>query len=110
MVRAMTAEVVAALRDELDDRADDAGVSRVESPGAVEYRAGSRVVAVAEPAALSFRLGPQVARAAAATSDASPSARGPEWVRFAPRVLDQFALDRATSWFDLAVRLAVPPQ
>jgi hypothetical protein len=27
-------------------------------------------------------------------------------VTFAPRELDRFALDRATSWFDLAVRLA----
>lgn len=106
----MTADVVAALREELDDRAAEAGLARVESGGAIEYRAGSRVVAVAEPAALSFRLGPQVARAAAATFEASASPRGPEWVRFAPSTLDQFALDRATSWLDLAVRLAVPPQ
>jgi hypothetical protein len=106
----MSAEVVAAIREELDDLAEDAGVDRVESAGAVEYRAGSRTIAVAEPAGLAFRLGPQVARAAAATADASSSTRGPEWVRFAPSVLDRFALDRATSWFELAVRLASPPQ
>lgn len=106
----MTPEVIAAIRAALDDLAGEVGVDRVETGGATEYRSGSRAIAVADHASLSFRLGPQVARAAAATADASSSPRGSEWVRFAPSGLDRFALDRATSWFQLAARLASPPE
>lgn len=99
-------EALAALGRELDERAATTGLERVAVGEAVEYRVGGRAVVVAGPDAVEFRLGPQVARAATGTPDAAPSTRGPEWVAFGPRELDRFALDRATSWFDLAVRLA----
>lgn len=99
-------EALAALGRELDERAAVAGLERMAVGEAVEYRVGGRAVVVAGPDGVAFRLGPEVARAAAATPEAGPSPQGPEWVAFAPPELDRFALDRATSWFDLAVRLA----
>lgn len=53
-----------------------------------------------------FRLDPLVARAALRTPDAAPSARGPEWVAFAPAELDESAADRADAWFLSAHRRA----
>jgi hypothetical protein len=51
-----------------------------------------------------FRLDPLVARAALRTPDTTPSARGPEWVAFAPTELDDAAIDRAEAWFLSACR------
>lgn len=99
--------VVAAIRAELVARAADrGGIEQVAVGEAVEFRVRGRPIAVAETGSISFRLSAPVARAAAATPDAAPSSRGPDWVRFAPVELDRFALDRATAWFDLALRLA----
>src|SRR5207344_3304268 len=42
-----------------------------------------------------FRLDPLVARAALRTPGTSPSPRGPDWVAFAPEILDDGAVDRA---------------
>jgi hypothetical protein len=53
-----------------------------------------------------FRLDPLVARAALRTPDTTPSARGPEWVAFAPAELDDAAIDRAEAWFLSAHRHA----
>jgi hypothetical protein len=57
-----------------------------------------------------FRLDPMVARAALRTPDAATSARGPDWVSFAPTVLDDPAIDRAEAWFLSAYRLASAPR
>jgi hypothetical protein len=53
-----------------------------------------------------FRLDPLVARAALRTPDTAPSARGPEWVAFAPAEVDESAADRADAWFLSAHRRA----
>ena len=53
-----------------------------------------------------FRLDPMVARAALRTPDAATSSRGPDWVAFAPTVLDDPAIDRAEAWFLSAHRHA----
>ncbi len=53
-----------------------------------------------------LRLRPEVASAALRTPDASPSPRGPGWVRFGPPVLDGFARDRAIAWLESAWRFA----
>ncbi len=62
--------------------------TRVGSPFAVLTEAGA-----------AFRLDPLVARAALRTPDTSPSALGPDWVAFAPAVVDEGAVDRAEAWF-----------
>ena len=53
-----------------------------------------------------FRLDPLVARAALRTPDTAASPRGPDWVAFAPGVLDDGAVDRAEAWFLSAHRRA----
>ena len=99
----LDAGVLAGLRTALAGLLDEAGVA--EAAGGV-YAVGGTTVGVLGPDGLELRLTAVVARAAAGTPDAGPSARGPEWVRFAPTTLDRFALDRATSWFGLAARSA----
>ena len=53
-----------------------------------------------------FRLDPAVAAAAQRTPDTVTSERGPDWVVFAPVVLDAPAVDRAIAWFGSAARRA----
>ncbi|MBI3751644.1 MAG: hypothetical protein HY263_08335 [Chloroflexi bacterium] len=55
---------------------------------------------------MELRLDPAIARAATRTPDTAPSDRGPEWVRFAPRELDDHAVDRLEAWFAFARRRA----
>ena len=76
------------------------GVAAREEGGATVW-AGSEAVpfAVLSGARAEFRLDPLVARAALRTPDTMPSARGPEWVAFAPAELDDAAIDRAEAWF-----------
>lgn len=54
-----------------------------------------------------IRLDPPIADAATRTPDTDSSPRGPEWVRFRPRRLDQHSMDRLDAWFGLARRRAV---
>jgi hypothetical protein len=49
-------------------------------------------------------------RAALRTPDTAPSPRGPDWVAFAPEVLDDPAIDRAEAWFLSGHRLATGPR
>jgi hypothetical protein len=63
--------------------------------------------AILEDDAVELRLDPAIAAAAARTPDASPSDRGPEWVRFEPSTLEGHDLDRLEAWFGLAHRRAV---
>jgi hypothetical protein len=55
-----------------------------------------------------FRLDPSVVRAVLRTPDTAPSARGADWVAFAPGALDDEAVDRAEAWFLSAHRRAMP--
>jgi hypothetical protein len=90
------------LADVLAAAADEAGgVATTAADAATTFAAGSPPVVFA---ALSgeqaeFRLDPLVVRAALRTPGTSPSTRGPDWVAFAPAVLDDGAVDRAEAWF-----------
>jgi len=75
----------------------------------VDFEVAGVLVASIGPAGAEFRLGPEIAEAALGTPDTQPSARGPGWVVFRPRVTDRFAKDRAEAWFGLAVRIGVAP-
>ena len=74
--------------------------------GSTTWSVGGRPFAVLTDDALELRLDAAIARAATRTPDTSPSDRGPEWVRFAPAVLDDHALDRLEAWFAFARRRA----
>jgi len=82
-------------------------VEWVDDRGAVELRRAGRAFVCVEPQGASFRLGVAVAAAALRTPGAGRSSRGHEWVRLDPARLDRSALDRATSWTELAWRHAV---
>jgi hypothetical protein len=62
--------------------------------------------AAADDVRAEFRLAPPVAAAALRTPDTGPSARGADWVAFAPTALDGHAIDRATAWLASAWRRA----
>jgi hypothetical protein len=89
--------------------ADLADVGR-EREGDVEVLSVARHPFAAVGAGrLEVALDPAVARAALATPDTRPSARGGGWVSFAPATPsspDRFALDRAEAWIRLAHRRA----
>ena len=82
----------------------------LESDGSVTYSRGGRLFAVvtSEGDTADFALDPAVADAATRTPDASPSSRGPGWVTFAPKDLDDHAADRATAWLASAHRRTEP--
>ncbi|HEY3522968.1 MAG TPA: hypothetical protein VGK63_04640 [Candidatus Limnocylindrales bacterium] len=82
------------------------GIERSPSEPGVSYGVRGRAFAVVAGDVLEVDLGPAVAAAAIRTPDTAPSARGPDWVRFAPPVLDRFARDRAVAWFEAAQRRA----
>ena len=100
-------EVLAAATDELDPppdvvQTDDGawvwsrdGVAFAELEGAVD--------------SVAFRLDATLAAAAVRTPDTVATARGNEWVVFAPGAVDGHAADRARSWFEAAYRRAGPP-
>ncbi len=95
------------LAELLEDVADElGGVQRHDLGGSTEFRRGGVPFAISEPGGAEFRLRPDVAKAALHTPSVKVSARGPEWVRFAPEAVDQFVLDRATAWFEFAWRQA----
>ena len=72
-------------------------------------RTGRPFAAVSsDGASAEFALDPAVADAAARTPDVKASARGPGWVVFAPRDLDDHAADRAVAWLMSAHRRAEP--
>jgi hypothetical protein len=95
------AEVLAEVADDEDE------VTMTADGSEVSYAAAGVVFAVADGAdAAEFRLDRLVAAAAQRTPDTSPSARGPEWVRFAPPDVDDHAIDRTVAWFGSAARRA----
>ena len=95
------------LADVLDDLTRDyPDVEQVATPDGVDYLVGAQPFACLSSVTAHFRLRPEIVAAAARTGDATVSAMGPEWVAFKPKALDQYALDRAQSWFELGHRLA----
>jgi hypothetical protein len=95
------------LADLLDDLAEEfTDVERQTLPTVTQYLVGQQPFAQLAGATAHFRLRPEIAGAAARTGDAAISPMGPEWVAFSPKHLDQYALDRAQSWFELGHRLA----
>ena len=74
--------------------------------GTMTWTRGGAAFAVLTDARAEFRLDSLVARAALRTPDTGPSTRGPDWVAFAPAVLDEGAVDRAEAWFLSAYRRA----
>ncbi len=78
--------------------------------GSITWSRGGRPFAVAssEGDTAEFALDPTVADAAARTPDVSPASRGPGWVTFTPKDLDDHAADRATAWLASAHRRAEP--
>jgi hypothetical protein len=88
------------------DAAATHGADRVDSDDGVSYASGQAIVAVVTGGTADFRLRADVAAAAARTTDAAPSARGPEWVSFSPTTFDRFTRDRIDAWFEFAVRQA----
>ena len=97
------------LRTVLDDAAaelEDAERHDSTDGEGVEWSiAGTTFAAFAGDKA-EFRLDPMVAAAALRTPDTLPSARGRDWVAFAPADLDRHAIDRATAWLASAWRRA----
>lgn len=78
------------------------------SGGETDWRRGETRFASldADGRVASFRLDATLAAAARRTPDTGPSGHGPEWVTFAPTVIDGHAVDRATAWFLAAARRA----
>jgi hypothetical protein len=86
------------------------GLPGVETGGDDDVRrwsAGAVLFATLDGDRAEFRLDPLVAGAALRTPDTIPSARGADWVAFAPAVLDDGAVDRAEAWFLSAHRHAL---
>ena len=96
------AEAIEELASGLDE------VDRRKAGSAVEFLRGNVLFAVLEGSSLVVHLAPEVADAAVRTPDASRSNRGSDWVSLRPKALDEFALDRARSWFESAHRHAAP--
>ena len=93
---AMRIEQAAAMVEGLDRRADADGIG---------YSLEGVLFAVVGNGHASFRLRPDVADAALKTPDVRAGAR-PGWVELRAPHPDQFALDRASSWFASAARFA----
>ena len=72
----------------------------------IEWVVDGILFAVADDTRAEFRLTTLVAAAALRTPDTVPSPHGPDWVAFAPAMLDQHAIDRATAWLASAWRRA----
>ncbi len=85
-----------------------ADVDRTATGDAVELRRSGRPFARVEPGAVLFRLDRLLTPAALRTPDTSAVPFGPDWVAFAPGVVDGSAIDRATAWLEAAWRRAAP--
>jgi hypothetical protein len=96
-----------ALRTVLEEAVTDLEeVEAVRSGDVLEWRRGGRPFAALNGTAAEFRLDPLVAKAALRTPDTQLSARGADWVRFDPAVLDDHGMDRAEAWLASAWRQA----
>lgn len=100
----MTDDPSVTLANALAAVAERIGVVATISGPATTWTRVDRAFATLAEGVLEVRLDGPIATAARRTPDASASPRGPEWVRFAPRELDDMALDRAEAWFEAAWR------
>ena len=82
------------------------GVAASQDGEGTTWSVAGRPFASVSDDGVELRLDPAIARAATRTPDTNMSARGPEWVRFAPRELDDHAIDRLEAWFAFARRRA----
>jgi hypothetical protein len=91
----------------LEDLTPELGPIETTTKGdALEWSAGGVTFAELTDVGVELRLDPAIAAAASHTPDTELSTRGPEWIRFHPRTLDDHAIDRLEAWFALAVRRA----
>jgi hypothetical protein len=89
--------------------ADFSGVDRHDRGADVEWSAEGIVFASLNGDRAEFRLARPVVEAALRTPGTERSARGPDWVAFAPVELDRQAIDRAEAWLASAWRRARDP-
>jgi hypothetical protein len=100
----VTASELEALLLERAATLEDAEVVQVE--GGLELHLDGNPFAALAGDVVELRLRPGVAAAALHTPGTASSPRGPGWVGFAPRDLDEFARDRAAAWLESAWRFA----
>jgi hypothetical protein len=93
-------DVIEAAAGELED------VDRGARGTGVEWSTHGIVFAAVEGNRAEFRLAPPVVAAALRTPSTQASARGGDWVAFAPAALDGHAIDRAEAWLASAWRRA----
>jgi hypothetical protein len=93
-------ELVETLAAETDD------ISSIPTPTGADYLRNRRAFAAVDGAAVELRLLSDISEAARRTPDTSASARGEDWVRFAPATWDEHATDRLEAWFRVAWRFA----
>jgi hypothetical protein len=98
-------EVLAAAAEDLPNVATTTEPERALTT----WTAGGVVFAGLDASGADFRLDPMVVAAALRTPGTRPSTRGADWVRFAPDVLDDGAVDRVEAWFLSAHRRAARP-
>lgn len=93
----------------LEDAAGDLDdVERHQRGAGLEWSTHGVVFAAIDGDRAEFRLAPPVVAAALRTPSTAPSARGSDWVAFAPPELDGHAIDRAEAWLASAWRRANP--
>ena len=83
------------------------GVDRGTDAVATTLSRAGRLFASLTGDVLDVRLDSMLAGPALRTPDATPSARGAGWIRFAPPLLDRYAVDRVTAWIGYAWRHAL---
>ena len=86
--------------------ADLDGVDQRERATGFDWSTQGVVFASVEGDRAEFRLAPPIVAAALRTPSTQPSARGADWVAFAPPELDGHAIDRAEAWLASAWRRA----
>ncbi len=84
--------------------AELAGVERTNRGAEMELATRGTTFAAVSGDRAEFRLAPPVVAAALRTPGTQPSARGADWVAFAPSELDDHAIDRAEAWLASAWR------
>jgi len=100
-------EAASTMAELVDDLAGEfADVQRRAGPDGVDFLVGAQPFARVSGEVGQFRLRTEIVAAAVRTPGAAQSKLGREWVAFQPREFDQYAIDRAQSWFELAHRLA----
>ena len=85
---------------------EDVDVGATADATATEWSTKGIVFASIAGDRAEFRLAGPVATAALRTPDTAASARGADWVAFAPAALDGHAIDRAEAWLASAWRRA----